>query len=489
MMNRMGKALGMVAGLAMTALGGSAMAADLIIDLDGAGSSTGAPLSASISIDVTSAKTATLHITNTSPASAAWLNDAPVLTRIGFNLAGGPSASCLSVASPSWSLDGKVEPYCGVGGTKTCSKGKKKKGKWWSKGGKGSEKSFAYELQAANPAPKHGVARGESLDLQLVVKPCCKAFALTADSFLDAGVSPSGGELVQWAAKFQVVGPKGQDSGCARGDVDLPPPPPVTCQPTYTWSEFIATAAESVAMPSDVAIFDTRAGSVEYNFNGGYGFDGIFTDRAFDAAILTLRNGLSAVLDQTQFNRRWADAVGCQPGSSFVRCWIFAPLDLVDEVLSAAVPTWAASSNAGHDSSGQRVEISGELLIDYSEADAHGDNAHETMTVTWTAPKGLATAQLLLRGRYDWNLDGLNGSDPMVPLFRRNVAGYADMQDTGVVILSETPTTLTIALNAQAGLVRVCQDYATAGYVTVDGSQAGGYATVGGGLSGYATVN
>jgi hypothetical protein len=38
-------------------------------------------------------------------------------------------------------------------------------------------------------------------------------------------------------------------------------------------------------------------------------------------------------------------------------------------------------------------------------------------------PLGIDTAGILLRGRYDWNFDGLNDSDPMVVLFVPNLSG------------------------------------------------------------------
>ena len=235
-------------------------------------------------------------------------------------------------------------------------------------------------------------------------------------------------------------------------------PPP--CEPVFTWSAFTATASEIIGKQSDLTRYDTRAGSVDYAFNGGYGFDGITTDRPFDAAILTLRNGLTKILEQWQLNRRWPALVGCESFAGWPRCWIFAPDDSVDDVLSAAVPTYAGSSNDLHDSSGLRVEVSGELHLDYTDGDDHTDNAHETLIVTWYAPLGLDTAQLLLRGRYDHDLDGLTGDDAMVPLLRRNFPWDDDLHDDAVVILEETDTTLTVALNVQAGLVRVCEEYA-----------------------------
>lgn len=71
----------------------------------------------------------------------------------------------------------------------------------------------------------------------------------------------------------------------------------------FTWSEFIATAADLNGLPSTLADPDSRGGSVELNFNGWWDFRGEWADPPYEAAILTLRNGASAVLEQWHLNR------------------------------------------------------------------------------------------------------------------------------------------------------------------------------------------
>ncbi|GMV40956.1 MAG: hypothetical protein AMXMBFR64_26720 [Myxococcales bacterium] len=245
----------------------------------------------------------------------------------------------------------------------------------------------------------------------------------------------------------------------ADGDGVCGAPEPPACTVAFTWSSFIATASEEYGSESDVARYDTRAGSVDFAFNGGHGFDGVWTDKPFDAAILTLRNGITMILEQWQLNRRWPATVGCEDFSLWPRCWIFAPEDSVDDVLSAEVPTYAGSSNDKHDSVGDRVTVSGELLIDYAGGDAATDNSHQTFIVTWYAPHGLDQTLLHLRGRYDHDLNGLTPADAMVPLFRRNFPWDDDLHDDAVQILEETETTLTVTVNVQAALDAICPAY------------------------------
>lgn len=445
--------------------GGVAHAADLVVNLAGEGSSSGAPLSATVEITVLAPDEVLLHVSNTSPQASPALMDAPVLTRLGFNLAGGPAAGCISVDSPSWwSVTTRLQPFCGIGA-----------------GGKRPGSLFAYQLVADNPKPKWGVFQGETLDLVLSLDlACAGGFTFTAAAFADAPTSPSGGVETQWAAKFQVVGVDGQDSGCAQGVPDEPPPPPPECDPTFTWAEFIAVSADTNGLPSLYADPDTRAGSVELNVNGGFGFDAATGDAPYEAGILTLRNGAIQILEQWHLNRFWADAVGCEPGGPPYKCWISAPLDLIGTVLSAAVPALASSSNDGFDPSGLRVEVGGELHIGYG-AGPPVDNSHETLIIGYRAPLGLSTAQLQIRARYDYDLDGLDVGDPMVLLFRRSYPIEPDYHDPSVEILEETDQQLILRINAQAGLLRVCDRYTELGLLqapaTVDGP--GGPATVG----------
>ena len=233
----------------------------------------------------------------------------------------------------------------------------------------------------------------------------------------------------------------------------------------FTWSEFIAIATEQNMLPSLFRSADSRAGSVEMNFNGGHGFTGIYTDAPYASAIATLRNGAGKLVEQLQLNRRWPPKRGldgCNPLRSYPECWISASMNLVDGVLSAILPTYSTGSNQAFDDSGLRVEISGDMHMDFNDG-ALLDNSHETMIITWNAPLGIDTAGILLRGRYDWNFNGLNASDPMVALFRRNLTGYDDYQDPSVEILEETDTRLTIVINAQDGLNTVCETYTANG--------------------------
>ena len=52
---------------------------------------------------------------------------------------------------------------------------------------------FAYGVDAENPRPANGIARGEALEFVLSVDPGC-GYELTAWSFRDAPESPSGGD-------------------------------------------------------------------------------------------------------------------------------------------------------------------------------------------------------------------------------------------------------------------------------------------------------
>lgn len=239
-------------------------------------------------------------------------------------------------------------------------------------------------------------------------------------------------------------------------------------------------SADPSGLPSFNSDPDTRAGSVELNLNGGFGFDAAAGDAPYEAGILTSRNGAIQILEQWRLSRYWADAIGCEPGGPSYKCWISAPLDLIGTVSSAGVPTLASSSNDGFDPSGLRVEVGGELPIDYG-AGPLVDNSYETLIIGYRAPLGLSTARLQIRGRYDYDLDGLDVGDPMVLLFRRSFPIEPDYQDPSVEILEESDNQVILRINAQAGFLRVCDRYTELGLLqapaTVDGPS--GPATVG----------
>ncbi|NUN16239.1 MAG: hypothetical protein HUU55_21640, partial [Myxococcales bacterium] len=417
---------------------------DSTVQLDGE-ASAGEILNAQIDVNALTSNSVTLTIKNTSPQESSTILGAPILTRLGFNLAGNPAAGCLVLEDPSGRFEfaTKVRPFCGLGGTPVSKKD-----------------TFAFSINAKNPAPKNGIKVGETVTLVLKVSSKCN-YALTPESFLEAPLSPTGGILAAWAAKFQVVGFNGEDSGCASGS---PTAPPVCkCTPVYTWSEFIATAADLNNLPSATNPQDSRAGSVEINFNGNHGFSGFFTDPAYGAGILSLRNGLGKVIEQWQLNRKWPpsslDANGCNTLMSYPQCWIFYPQDAFAGLLEAIIPTYSSGSNSGFDNSGKRVEISGSSAIDFTVGTL-SNNDHESFVVSWDAPLGINTAQVLLRGRYDWDLDGLDGSDTWFVLARRNIPGQGpDYIHPSVTVLEETSTSFVIEVQAGPALEAVCGGY------------------------------
>lgn len=417
--------------LETTGYTGSALGApDYALVLTGEGATSGVPLSATVEIDVVDAQTARLVVTNTSPAGSSSEPGGPVLTRLGFNLADGPSAGCLVVSADGrFALARRVQPFCGSGGDR-----------------------FQYSLDASNPAPENGIAREESLTIELSIPAGCAA-TFSRDTFAAAPETASDGEPTQWAAKFQVVGPGGEDSGCAQGVPEDPR------EPEYIWSEFIATAAEIAALPSLYAAADTRAGSVELNYNGSFGFDSPWTDQPYQAGILTMRNGRGAIVEQWLLNRRWAPAVldadGCSVGTTVPQCWVWNPLGAA----SAAVPTYAGDSNDGFDpGSAQRVTVSAETTID--AGGAPDDNSAQWLRVTWEDPSGIATARLHLRLHYDANLDGTLVGDPIVSLYRVRWPGDGpDLAEDFVNVLVETETAVTVEVNVQDAVDHVWDTY------------------------------
>jgi hypothetical protein len=468
-MKRLGFALGgACAGL--LALGGVAAAQPLQVTSPQvtasiSGSAKGNPLSGEVSVQVESAKSVLIEIANTTPETSSTIPGAPVLTRLGFSLDGNPAGSCIQLEDPTgrFSLTKDVSDFCGVGGNK--------QGCGWKWGKKKKKKSqgFTHAINAKSPSVKKGIEQDETVTLRLKVHPSC-SYSFSPGSFADAPFVGSGSSETQWAAQFQLVGKCGKHSGCGYGESEEVPD---TCKPVYTWSEFIATSADLNQLPSAFKDPDSRAGSVEFNFNGGSGFNGVSNEAPYDAAILTLRSGEPSILEQWQFNRTLTPAVldanGCSVGSAFSQCWIFNPEDSVAQVLSATVPTNVSSSNEGFDESGLRVEIAGGVDIAYSET-VFEDNGHQKMLVEWHAPLGLETAQLLLRGRYDWDLNFLGSTDYFVPLLSRNIAALGpDFTHPSVDIVEETANTLRIVVDVQGATEAVCEDYLGAGLITLQG--------------------
>lgn len=428
-------------------------AASVSVGLAGQGSQSGVPLSATIDIDVVDsmANIFSLTITNTSPETSSTEANAPVLTRIGFDTAIDDAGIQLlaDASSHPWSYTDRTKPFCG----------------------KKNRTQYAHGISADRPAPKTGIARGETGTMLLKIDRPDGGSVDVAD--LDG---------FTWAMKFQVVGAGGEDSGCSFGDaaVVTNPSQPVV----YYLSELVASAAEgwpglpTVAGGANV----TAAGSVEYNTFGGYGNGGVVPntnmDPAYQAGIITLRN--SSAVEQKQIERRWPpglDPEGCNPNRGFPECWIWSydrtvsgnllpsALDPQTGELTASVPDRAVSSNDNFDSYSPRVTVSGSLSA--NNVGAVSDNSHQTITATWEVPEGRVLkdeTQILFRGRYDWQCNGLGSADVFVPLFYIN---YADANDNvmsnGVVITEDTPTRLTMTVNVQDALNTVRDAYVADG--------------------------
>lgn len=397
--------------------------ADYATVLTGQGSASGEPLSGVVEVYVDDASTARIVVTNTSPATSSTVDGAPILTRVGFNLAGLPAASCFALSAPDgrFVLTGRVQPFCG----RTPQLGP----------------IFAYALEAVNPAPSTGIARDESLEFVLTVQPGC-TYALSAASFADAPESPSSGRLTQWAAKFQVVGEGGEDSGCAQGDV---PPPP---EYDFTQSEFSARGAEAwPGLPLPGGALSTSAGSVELNFFGGQAWQG--HDYApyappYAGLIANLRNGAGAVIDQSILSESGAP----------------------DGLITVALPDSVSDSNeAFDDGSTSRIIVSTEVFIDHQGEPT--DNANKWFRITWThradgggAIEPLDDELMDLRVHLDANLNSMLTDDPWVHLFCVGWTECAGFVAPEIVTVFLTPTAVIVEVNVQDA-----HDFAWAAYL------------------------
>ena len=451
---KLARALGAIFMLGSSAI---AMATDVGVMLEGQGSRSGVPLTASIAIDIIDVNMITLSVTNTSPASSSTETDAPVLTRIAFDVGQDQAQIALLDSSHVWEYTDKTKPFCG-----------RKRG------------LLPYGIVAQKPAPHTGIKRGETGVMTLQID---SENDLTAAFF----------EGLEWALKFQVVGEGGEDSGCSFGNAEpvvVNNPPPVV----YYESEFVASAAEAwPGLPSNFKDLDTRAGSVEINTFGGLRPNGALpttnTDPAYEAGIVSLRSGDSGkIVEQKHVERKWPPALdteGCNINTSltFPQCFIWAldrgtlagSLD-ANNLLVANVPDNAAGdSNYGFDNSGNRVVVQGDLTGDYSIFSSM-DNGHQSMTATWEVPTGRVLrqeTQMLFRGRYDWNCSGLSTEDEMVPLFYVNGADSNDnMQVEGVTVVEDSGTRLTITVNVQVALDAVRDAYVERGFILDGACQA-----------------
>ena len=401
-------------------------AADLTVDLEGETRRHRLPISAFVEIAVEGPDAALVRMTNTSPVAEGAV--VPRLRRIVFNLAGHPARGCFTLETD--------DALRLVGGRP-----------WWGAWGPGPRGRFDLGVKAQG---SRGLDAGESAVFRLRVKErCLDMFAFSADSFLDAQPSTWAGQDAQWLAHFRAGGPCRGDRGYAGGNGEALPPPPTT--PDFTWAEFMALSAEIEGVPSVYGPDDPRGGSYQVFFNGGWGFDGVFTDPAFLAGGSGLMNGASVTVEQSHFNRTWPpdelDENGCTIGFDFPQCWLWP--DEGDTELVSALPTWSEGSNQDFDTSGVRVAVSGEAVVGLGDTPPE-DSGHEVVRISWTDPEGLDTARYYLRARFDLNLDG-SLDEPFAGLLSARWDGPDFMEDI-VQVVEETPTRLTVEINVQAAL-------------------------------------
>ena len=210
--------------------------------------------------------------------------------------------------------------------------------------------------------------------------------------------------------------------------------------------------------PSDFKEQDTRRSSLELNTIGGLSG----ADAPFEASIVTLRNGTGAIVEQKQMNRRWPPALnaeGCNDARLYPEFWIWG--DGVS-TLSVLLPdVLVGTANTGFDSDNDRVYVEGGMRMEYPQPTGLTDDSHRTFVVSWVAPEGMVLdGQLLFRGRYDYECNGLGSSDLFKTLFNRNsYTPSNNVTSSAVQIIEDTATRLTIEVNVQAGLEEVRNAY------------------------------
>lgn len=241
-------------------------------------------------------------------------------------------------------------------------------------------------------------------------------------------------------------------------------PDPLACPGDFTWLDLTAISAERVPFPSLLHPADTRAGSVDLHLNGGWGFGSNETDPAFAAGFLTLRDGAGNLVEELQLNRRYRPASltpdGCTTSAGAPQCWLPPDGGTPHGVLVASVPHRVRDSNEGFDDSGQRITVAGLLRVDLS-GEPPRDSSHESVRITWNAPRGIDSARILLRGSYRRapHASGIVPESFTVPLLR---GGWVDQVGEGriaVAVVREVERTenrLTVELSAQPLIEYLC---------------------------------
>ena len=145
-------------------------------------------------------------------------------------------------------------------------------------------------------------------------------------------------------------------------------------------------------------------------------------DAPFEAGIVTLRNGTGAIVEQKQMNRRWPAALnaeGCNDARSYPECWIWG--DGMSPLLALLPDVLTGTANTGFDSDNDRVYVEGGMRMEYPQSTGFTDDSHRSFVVSWVAPEGkVLDGQLLFRGRYDHECNGLGSADLFKTLFLRD---------------------------------------------------------------------
>lgn len=425
---------------------------DVDVELRGESHFARQTLTARVQIELESDDTARVRVTNTSPPFLGDPANGPFLTRMGLNLMQGPPRQCLDLedeeGNDDFMLQGTTMPFCS---------------RVWK-----SDVLYSYGLRARGPYHDGGIAPGDSRVFRLSVREeCRRRYRLTADTFLDASRSWSGGRWGQWAAAFRAAGPWGLDGGCGQGMAKR-----FAEVLVFTWADFVATSAESVGKPSFEQASDTRAGSVQIAMNGGVGFDATTFFRPFEGAIVTLKNGAGSILEQWMSGGTRLipslDESGCKPESEGRQCWLYVPHDLIDGQLFAFVPNRSDGSNEGFDDSGGRVEVRGEIVQDFRDGWPE-DSSGRTVRFLWTDPDGLDGDLLELRVRYDVGLDGSFNDDPFVVFLRFGWTGSGpDFLARSLKVLHVSTNALLVELDVQEALEYAKEAYAAGDVVDPD---------------------
>jgi len=412
------------------------------VALSGQGAASGLPLATRVEAYVESGRELRLRINNNTQETSSGRLGGPVLTGIGFNLAGDLPRDCLEVVgqesrAPVLVPRAGVLPACVAPTVDPAAT------------------LFVVELGADDETP--GVARAQTRDLVLRIRDGCPSdFAFTKEGLLGAPRAQAAGRLVQWAGYLDRVGIDGADGGCITGDGEAAPAKPVLDR---VWTNFNVTSAELTPQPSRASETDTRAASVEVRFDDRVDRNGQLHPPALPTVIVTLRDGAGTILEQWHVNERHPpETVGeddCDTATPYERCYLFADDAQGREGLFVEVPRVVEHSNVGFDDDGGRVVVSARAGFTNAR-----DRLQRSVRIEWEHPESIEKARFEVRAQADYNLDGSFEDDPFVPLFRARWGGSGpDLLESPVTVVRQTATSATIEIDVEEAAPYIRQVY------------------------------